>query len=263
MLFDEDQYKLQGELYDVNQRIADQANTLQDHFLSKSGRETLSQIWSVFLPRQIEDQIPLESAAKAFISILDLHPALQGPPISRVGRPLFPDQPGYLPSASEEAGKILLFGSIYLGISGQIDGPYFDKLWEIIAGADIVNTLLRNVLTGKPFNPDPLPIPEKLPKQLVDFIRDFESRFCLAGVRDAYIGFGAAQQAWNPSSNAKGITSLDPTSGCAGQSVTIRGVGFGASRPQGSEVFFPSRDVGCIPAKILRHGWTDTAIAAR
>jgi hypothetical protein len=48
-----------------------------------------------------------------------------------------------------------------------------------------------------------------------------------------------------------GIQALDPSTGRPGDFVKIRGSGFGTSKPQNMEVYFPSRSGDCIPVKIV------------
>ena len=140
---------------------------------------------------------------------------------SLICRPLFPHQRGYTPAVSEDAGLILTLGSLYLGVVGRVEQPDLERLWEVIAGADIVDELLRNAILGRPFEPPPPVIP--------DYLDVFVRQNCFAGVLQAQLGFALALQAWAPSSNSDGISEIEPGTGCDGDTVVIRGTGFGRS----------------------------------
>jgi hypothetical protein len=201
----------------------------------------------------------LTQAAQSFMAVLELHPAFGAGPLTRVGHPLFPDMDGYMPHVSGEVAQLLLMGGVYLGVAGHIDGPYHEKLWEILASADDVNSLLRQALTLKPLILPPRPTPE----QLVDYLRDFAQRACLAGVRGALAEFASAVHAWRSTTHADGITGIYPPSGCAGDQIIIAGGPFGQARPARAGVLFPNQSGGCrghCPA-VVRSG--DHRLGAR
>jgi hypothetical protein len=57
------------------------------------------------------------------------------------------------------------------------------------------------------------------------------------------------------------LTGVDPSFGCAGDTVTVRGSGFGATAPAGVSVMFSKRDGGCAAATV--RSWSDTEIEVR
>ena len=252
MSVDQSSCQLHSELEEANRRLSDRAIHLASVLTSDSGRNLLKHVWASF--QQVRSTPSRQKTrARAFAEIIDAHPAGSGPPLSRIGIPIFPGQDGFTSSASQDAGQLLLLGSLYLGMLDPTDAPRQARLWDIIVGADIVNTILRNALLGKPFGPEP-----RVPPVIVDYVADFASRNCLIGVGHAMTALRQVLGAWASRSHANGITQIDPHEGCAGQLVTVRGRGFGRQQPLGVEVYFPTISGNCQVAKVKV--WGDTAI---
>src|SRR5205085_1313547 len=57
--------------------------------------------------------------------------------------------------------------------------------------------------------------------------------------------------------DASGISSVAPTSVCAGAQLTISGAGFGSTQPADTRVYVPTRG-GCREATV--QSWSDTTI---
>ena len=246
--------ELWGDLAELNRSLADQERKLHSFISSQKGLDTLAHIWAALDPdlASAPAREVLQEGASAFVGLLEMTPPVTEELDSLICRPLFPHQRGYTPAVSEDAGLILTLGSLYLGVVGRVEQPDLERLWEVIAGADIVDELLRNAILGRPFEPPPPVIP--------DYLDVFVRQNCFAGVLQAQLGFALALQAWAPSSNSDGISEIEPGTGCDGDTVVIRGTGFGRSQPQGVEVWFPDRAGGCTPARVLPNGWSPTAI---
>jgi beta-glucosidase/6-phospho-beta-glucosidase/beta-galactosidase len=250
--------ELQRELAEVNRALAGEARRLAAHLDSAEGRRTLAHVWGALQPER-STVGRLRAGARAFMAFIDLHPAGDGEPLSRIGIPIVPGQVGFTPVAARDAGQVLALGSLYLGLADLVDSPRFARLWDVMVGADMVNTILRHALVGKPL-PTPR-VPPRVPPDLFDYIRDFAERHCVAGVISSSLQLSQAMRGRGVTSNATGITALDPPRGCAGQVVTIRGTGFGSRKPANVEVYFPKRTGSCQRATVALTGWTDTAIA--
>jgi NTE family protein len=147
----------------------------------------------------------------------------------------------------------LAFGGYLVGCG--VGDP--DRLVLTIArlafGVDPRSIVLGDVISKRPLDVDP----SRLPPSLGDFA-DLMDRTCMAGVLSAGSRFGQiASQRPRPLVGAQ-ITDVDPSFGCAGDTVTIRGTGFGQTRPQGVTVQFTSRAGGCVSAQVVT--WSDTEI---
>ena len=245
---------LHRELDEVNRSLADDAERLAAHLNSAEGLQMVARAWGALQPERMTAG-RLRAGARAFTAFIDLHPAGHGEPLSRIGVPIFPGQDGLTPVTVHDAGQVLALGSLYLGLADPADSPRWARLREILVGADVVNTILRHALTGKPVLPRP-----RVPPDLFDFIRAFAERHCVAGVTSAAARLSQALQGRDVVSYADGITALDPSQGCGGQPITIRGTGFGPAQPPDVEVYFPTRTGNCRPAPVTPPGWTDTAV---
>ena len=248
--------QLRAELMEVNRRLADRALGLEKELTSDSGRKLLGLVWAGVQPDRSTPAV-LRAGAKAFVGILDMHPAGDGPPLTRAGLPIFAGTPGASPTVSREAGQILAFGSLYFGVLGFNERPRTDRLFEVMGGADVVNQRLRAALLNVPFGPE-----SWIPPNLIDMIQEFAASRCFAGVGRAMAQLGTTLQGASPRSHANGITRLTPAAGCSGHIVTIEGSGFGASRPADTTIYFPTKSGSCAAASIARLGWSDTAIRA-
>lgn len=243
---------LQQELLEINRRLSDQALKLVSYFSSESGQRSLEDVWSSF--QQVRSTASrMKKKARAFADILDAHPAGGGARLSRIGIPVFPDQVGFTHSAGHDAGRLLLLGSLHLNMFDLPNTTRQSRLWDIIMGADVVNTVLRNALLGKPFDPEP-----KIPPVILDYVEDLANRTCVFGVEHAMAGLRLALGATVSRSHADGIKIIEPSVGCAGELVTIRGAGFGPSQPSNVDVYFPTAIGGCKSAKVK--SWSDKAI---
>lgn len=245
---------LHHELDEVNRGLADEAQRLAAQLDSAEGRQMLAHVWGALQPERMTVG-RLRAGARAFTAFIGLHPAGDGEPLSRIGVPIFPGQDGLTPVAARDAGQVMALGSLYLGLADLADGPQFARLRDALVGADVVNTVLRHALVGKPALPRP-----RVPPDPFDYIRDFAQRHCVAGVTSAALGLSRTLRAHDLVSYADGITAVDPPQGCGGQLVTIRGAGFGTAQPPNVEVYLPTRVDTCRPAQVAPSGWTDSTV---
>jgi beta-glucosidase len=245
---------LRRELHEVNDRLARTAERLVAYLDSAEGLRNRALIWGAIRSER-SSSARLRAGARAFVALLDLHPAGDGEPLSRVGVPIFPEQEGYSTDVALSAGRLMALGSLYLGMENVDEGLQIARLWDVLVGGDVVNTVLRDALAGKRLNPRP-----RVPPHIFDYIRDFAQRNCVAGVTSAALDVTQVVRGRSVTSDARGITAIEPPRGCGGQLITLRGAGFGQPQPQGVDVYFPTRDGRCVRAEVVQAGWSDTAI---
>jgi hypothetical protein len=166
--------RLHRQLEEVNRGLADDATWLIEHFGSAEGRRMPDHVWGALQPQRSTIS-RLRVGARAFSALLDLHPAGDGEPLTRIGIPILPGQPGYTP-----------------------------------AGADMVDTILRYALVGKP-----IPVPfSRIPPGLFDRVRVFAKTHCVAGVTSAALRVTRALLARDVTSHVTGIAALDSRPRC-------------------------------------------------
>jgi beta-glucosidase len=268
---DERRHQLRQTLAKINSRQASAERKLREFLSSSRGHETVTQFLAVALSRKRLERKAIVRGAQAFLTLFNMHPGNTENEISPVGRAIFPDQQGYgeggdpglgpsgygpgigLPQTGDPTGTIAALGGMFLGIADRTTTTDFDTLWNIIGGADRLNTTFRNAFLGMPFEPPP----ETPPTDIYDLGSELE-RSCFAGVLQAQLDAAIAFQSAGTTAYSTGIESIDPYSACAGAKVVIRGKAFGKSQPSGVQVFFPSSSGDCTPATVL--SWTDTAI---
>jgi NTE family protein len=148
---------------------------------------------------------------------------------------------------------VLAFGIYLLGCGVRDPDRLMSNLGRLAFGVDPRTVVLGDVIASRPLDIDP----SGLPPMLGD-IADLLDRTCVAGVLNAGSRFGqVASQRPRPFAGAT-ITDVDPSFGCAGDTVVIRGSGFGQTRPPGVSVQFTSRTGGCVSAEVV--SWSDTEI---
>jgi hypothetical protein len=262
-------YRLREALEKINSRQATAERKLREFLSSSHGRDAVTHFLTVALSRKKLERAQIERGAEAFLTLFDMHPGNTENETSPVGRAIFPDQQGYgddsslgpdgygpgigLPQISDQIGTIAALGTMFLGVAGRTTTTDLDTLWNIIGGADRLNTIFRNAFMGMPFEPPP----ESPPTDIYDLGSELQ-RSCFAGVLQAQLQAANAFQSAGNRAYSTGIESIDPRSACGGTKVVIRGKGFGNAQPQGVKVYFPSSSGDCIPANVL--AWTDNAI---
>jgi NTE family protein len=176
-------------------------------------------------------------------------------------------EPGLAPPAWLEDGEISLDVLEYRGRAAELlaigaflvatglpePEQLFADLERVAFGVDDYSVVIGNVVVRRQLEIDP----RQFPRNLVE-IRAFIDSRCLAGVMHAGVAFGqVASRRPRPMAGAS-ISRVDPPLGCAGDTVTIHGAGFGASRPQDVEVMFTASGGGCLAANVT--SWSDTRI---
>jgi hypothetical protein len=115
---------------------------------------------------------------------------------------------------------------------------------------------LRRVMLGDlPFGPDP-----RLPQDFLRRIEDFLKQTCVVGVQKA-LNQLAIWARPTTTTDANGITSLAPSTVCAGDTFKILGSGFGRRQPQSTKVLVPAAGGGWKVASVV--SWSDTEIAVK
>jgi len=152
----------------------------------------------------------------------------------------------------ERAASILAAGVLAFG-SRLGEGPLAQELLAAATGVDPLSVALGDLLTDKPLFPEFPPLPPGLPG-----FRDLEVLACAGEIRRGLAGFAVAGTQRPEHLPGAAIVGIDPGRGCAGDTVTIRGTGFGASQPADVTVLFPGRAAETAAATVMY--WTDTAI---
>ena len=151
------------------------------------------------------------------------------------------------------AAELMALGGFLLATGVEDPDRFVNDLTQVAFGLDPYSAILGTLVGNRPLEFDP---PE-LPPELVG-IRDFLDATCVAGIRSSASHFGqVAAQRPRPMAGVT-IDEVDPDRGCAGDTVVIRGTGFGQTQPSNVQVLFTSRSGGCVAADVT--SWSDTEI---
>jgi beta-glucosidase len=215
-------------------------------------------------PLEVDDD-----RARGLTEVLSWHPAIGGEREIITGIAVFtPDATDVEPQLLELGHQAVLAGvggAIALGAAGATEDPVVHALFQVMVGADAVDTILRRTLTG---HVDPLwdPIKDGVGPPFGGFadLDEIARKGCVAGIQSALGGFAKQVQSAKAAaavffqSNAQGIQALVPSSGCAGDQIKIQGGGFGPSQPPNVSVYFPTLTGGCRNALVT--SWTASEI---
>lgn len=194
--------------------------------------------------------------ADAIQAVLGRHPAFaSGRRLRVVAQVLGTYEPDPLEFALRgEAADVLTVGLLALRQAGRLDRRTIRALVDVAIGADAFSRLVRDAILGGRARGLNLDLNDLLPPRLID-LKKLEQYACARSITGAAYGaaFPAPGVSW-----AKGIKSLDPPASCPPAHIVIRGSGFGATRPTGVEVLFPSRAGGCVAAKVV--SWSNIAV---
>jgi predicted acylesterase/phospholipase RssA len=170
------------------------------------------------------------------------------------------------------AAGLMALGGLLAASGGEELDPYrvLDDIARIAYGIDPTSRLLGDLMSGHALPDPPRPDGEEPPLTLIGF-DDLSRRRCTVGIINAGTTFGRVASQRPHLFEGAVITDVDPSSGCAGDVVTLLGDGFGATQPAGVSVMFPAAVGGCIPAQVvLREGplngsqpepaWSDSEI---
>src|SRR6266516_3128641 len=195
--------------------------------------------------------------AKAFTSILTTHPAFTEGRRLGFGLAIL-GEPNTDPSAAavrRDAAELLVAGALASGVLG-LSEELLDPLTQVAFGPEAFSGVLRRELLGRP------PLGEEVWPVILDWLTDFGTtgpRFdCVVGILHALTGLMLAARGGHSDSYATGITRLTPNVGCAGQTITIDGKGFGATQLADVSVLFPHNSGTCVKATVV--SWSDTQI---
>jgi microsomal dipeptidase-like Zn-dependent dipeptidase len=166
-----------------------------------------------------------------------------------------------LDTIRDECLTAFTHGVVAVALTPTGDERVVDAVLTTAFGADAASVELRGRLTGARGPRGPVPGGLVVDERIADLvvwgtIRDLTRAMAAHG---AAVGSYAAWAA-RATASATGITGLEPGRGCAGARVTLRGAGFGASRPVHTEVRFPTAPAGCATAEVV--SWSDTEIVA-
>jgi NTE family protein len=151
------------------------------------------------------------------------------------------------------AAELMALGGFLIAAGVTDPDRFAADLFRVGFGVDPYSTLLGDVLGNHPLDID---LPE-LPPELAG-IRDFLDGTCVAGIVGSASQYGHATAARPRSMPGATITGVDRDHGCAGDSVVIRGAGFGQTQPSNVEVLFTSHSGGCVSAEVA--SWSDNEI---
>jgi beta-glucosidase len=245
---------LRDQLGQINKRQEGPERKLRSFLTSGDGQRSMDRIWTVTMGGPDLDSEALQAGAHSFVNLLDRHPMAHSEQDVNVAHAMFPDQPGYTESRGTDIGRLAALGSMMLGLAGRTSPADFDRLWNVIAGADHFSETLRNVFLGKLLESSP----QNTPDDIFNAASEFARRNCFLGVRAAQAQLALAFMSLQSTSYATGIERLEPPQGCGGERVTIYGSGFGNSQPELVGVLFPTSSGGCKSARVI--SWSNTAI---
>ena len=248
---------LQGRLDGFNAEYADDVGRLREQFAAPGGMEILGSVAQFQGTLRSRDGQLSPARAETFVELITEYPSFGGGAGSGVGLPVFGDAGPDENSFRRDAADLITSGSVAIAAAGKVDPRYFGTLVDIAVGADDLAGLLRDVLLGrKPFPDDAGPIPQTL----IDLMEQLDRMTCGLAISHAVSQWGQAVDQARSSAWSTGITSINPAVGCAGQQVTIKGSGFGATQPAGVRFAFAGRGGGCVMATIV--SWSDAQIVA-
>jgi hypothetical protein len=271
------QHELLAVVQELNARDADLIAGLSDRFASCEGvglRETIRSYHErlgVGLPDEggrLDGEFRVEpDEARAFMEVLAWHPSLTEEHPLQVGLNLFGSDPiaGALFDLRREVSELLVAGALAIGYHETLDERFVYALVQAAVGADVLNTLFRRGLLGKPdlFRNPPLDDYKNLPGGLSDLRLGLADLTCMVGVQHALVQFAQLANSVNQQAVttfrvwANGITKLVPDTGYGGTQVTIEGPGFGPHQPPGLTVNFPRAGGGCLIVPVI---WSDTEL---
>jgi NTE family protein len=170
------------------------------------------------------------------------------------------------------AAGLMALGGLIAASGGEDLDPHqvLENMARIAFGIDPTSRLLGDLLSGHALPDPPRPGGEQPPLTLIGF-EDLSRRSCTVGIINAGSTFGRVASQRPHLFEGAVITDVDPSSGCAGDVVTLLGNGFGATQPAGVAVMFPAARGGCIPAQVVfreaplngtepEPAWSDTEI---
>jgi beta-glucosidase len=206
-----------------------------------------------------------DDLARGLSEVLGWHPSLGAPREIAVATGIFQPDTADLDVGLLELGQQAIVagvgGAISLGCTGVPDDRFVHAVFQIMVGADAVDTILRRVLHG---HIDPLwdPTKDGVGPPLGGFadLDEIARKGCVQDIQSALGGFGKVVQGAKAAAavlyqaHARGIQALVPSSGCAGDQVKIQGGPFGPSQPSNVSVYFPTLTGGCRNA--LVSSWT-------
>jgi microsomal dipeptidase-like Zn-dependent dipeptidase len=172
---------------------------------------------------------------------------------------------------------VLSRGATALALTGSADDRVIPSLMATAFGPDLASGALRELVLGRKPAELGLPLPAV---PMIDYDKLQQAVIwgtlleVLSALRRAGSAYGAyADWAAAAHAHANGITGLEPARGCAGDLITIRGTGFGATTPPHTIVQFPKPGGGCLAAEVATRAgptpgasspaWSDTEIAVR
>lgn len=155
----------------------------------------------------------------------------------------------------QDAVKILVAGSLALGLQNGSDASLQDALIHVAFGADAVSLLLRRVFTNRLDLWDPTdPI-----AGLQDALKLLPVFSCVPGILNAVIRTAIYFREMRAAAEGvtvteAGISGLNPNRGSGGDEVVIQGT-FQTPQPPGMGVLFPKAGGGCIVAAVKLGEW--------
>jgi beta-glucosidase len=211
--------------------------------------------------------------ARGLTEVLSWHPALAGPREIVAGIAVFtPDATDLEPPLLELGRQAVLAGvggATALGAAGAPEDPVVDALFQVMVGADAVDTVLRRTMTG---HVDPLwdPIKDGVGPPFGGFsdLDEIARKGCVGGIKSALGGFANQVQSAKAAaavffqSHARGIQALVPNSGCAGDQIKLQGSAFGPSQPSNVSVYFPTLTGGCRNALVSSWSASEIVVTA-
>jgi beta-glucosidase len=268
MTDDEPSDTLWQRVVEINREQSDELDAAREFLSSRDGEALLADVAEFREMLLGAEPLAMDArGAEAVRTLLALHPSARDDRRVIAGLPVFGDDDTRWSHVRTEAAEVFVHAGLGLLLTADPTEPDFRVVMHVAVGVDAFSVLIRDLLLGRRM-PD-LKRLTRRPPVLVGI--EIIARNCVAGVLHAFSALGrAAAYAKDMARNdllrrtwATGITGLVPAAGCAGTVVEIRGRGFGANRPAGTDVLFPTRGGGCTEAVVVAGGWSDTTVSVR
>ena len=197
------------------------------------------------------------SGARAIVQILGEHPAFAEGREVRFAEAVLGPQ-GLDPAEFDTRGELAEFLTVGLAAlmsGGEVDDRAAAALIGVALGADTFSRVVRDIVLGGYRRGLDLDLNNLIPSRILD-LDLLDRAVCVVAIQDAAVELGRGFRP--PRSWATGITGLNPSVGCPGDTVVIQGSGFGATQPNGVVVLFPRQAGECVEAQVST--WSDTAV---
>lgn len=163
--------------------------------------------------------------------------------------PLGPDAFSY----RARAAQLISIGAGLFGFGDRVETEVRTVLGTAF-GFDALHMSAGDLLGGYPFFPDP---PEP-PAGGFSGIKDLPPGHCVLGIGEALGKFGAVFSQRPREWPTATISEVSPRRACPGDTISIRGSGFGATQPRNVEVMITAEGGGCVSAQVV--SWSDSEI---